>query len=192
MSGDEFFQELFQRPERMEYSHHPPDRVLRAYLAGRLGDEWHFDRDFLPQLRQADLNGDWGLSEVSLHILTCGHCSQRAAAFRAEALAALEGERSLPTRLWCRVRWLGLPGESGLTKRLWSLVASGILSLILSISQRLGPALSPHQRWAWSRRRGAGFGGLNLSHAFESLGQPVEFFNREALSSSLPIDSHLM
>jgi len=132
MAQDEFFAELFVKPERIEYSHHPSERVLRAYLAGELGDGWHFDREFLPQFRRADLNGDWGLSEVSLHLLTCNLCCERVARLRAEELAALERERSLVARLLSRVKeWLGL---ERIAARLGSLVALGISPLVLDLS----------------------------------------------------------
>lgn len=87
---EEFFREMFRKPAGMEYSYHPPERVLRAYLSGTLGDEWHFDREFLPRFRRADLDGDWGLSEVSLHLLTCSHCAKRVAQLRAREIMALE------------------------------------------------------------------------------------------------------
>lgn len=136
---DEFFSELFVRPGRVEYGHHPPDRILQAYLKGRLGDEWHFDEAFLPRLRRADLNGDWGLAEVSLHILTCNLCCERTAKLRAEELAAMERERSLPVRLWTRAkRWLGLERWAELNRRLaerfGSLVALGTSPLALDLS----------------------------------------------------------
>lgn len=139
MTGDEFFTELFTKPKRMEYSHHPPDRVLRAYLAGELGDEWHFNEAFLPIFRRADLDGDWGLSEVSLHLLTCNFCCERVARMRAEELAALERERSLGARLLSRLkRWLGLEGlaewSRRLAERLGSLVALGISPLVIDLS----------------------------------------------------------
>jgi hypothetical protein len=101
---NEFFAELFTKPEPVEYGHHPSDRLLQTYLAGRLGDEWHFSPEFLPRLRRADLNGDWGLSEVSLHLLTCNLCCERVVKLRAEELAAFERERSLLPRLWSRAR----------------------------------------------------------------------------------------
>jgi hypothetical protein len=139
MARDEFFAELFVKPERMEYSHHPSDRVLRAYLAGKLGDEWHFDQEFLPKLRRADLNGDWGLSEVSLHLLTCNLCCERVAKMRAEELEALERERGPIARLLGRVRrWLGLEGwaewNRRLAERLGNLVALGISPFVLDLS----------------------------------------------------------
>jgi|GEM_PF-5881117 len=139
MVQDEFFSELFVKPERREYSHHPPDRVLRAYLAGRLGDEWHFDEAFLPQLRRADLDGDWGLSEVSLHLLTCNLCCERVARMRAEELRALERERGPLARLLGRVkRWLGLEmlteWNHRLAGRLGNLVALGISPFVLDLS----------------------------------------------------------
>lgn len=139
MVRDEFFAELFVKPERMEYSHHPPNRVLEEYLAGRLGDEWHFDQEFLSKLRRADLNGDWGLSEVSLHLLTCNLCCERVAKLRAEELAAMEREQSLPRRLWSWARrWLGPEGwaewNRRLAERFGSLVAMGISPFVLDLS----------------------------------------------------------
>jgi len=138
MVPDEFFAELFVKPERMEYSHHPSDRVLEDYLAGRLGGKWHFDQEFLSKLRRADLNGDWGLSEVSLHLLTCSLCCERVARLRAEELAAIERERSLPRRLWSRARrWLGLEWADWnrrLAERFGSLVAMGISPFVLDLS----------------------------------------------------------
>ncbi|MFQ6034136.1 MAG: hypothetical protein ACE5KR_04670, partial [Candidatus Bipolaricaulia bacterium] len=122
-----------------EYSHHPSERVLQAYLEGRLGDEWHFDEAFLPTFRRADLNGDWGLSEVSLHLLTCNLCCERVARLRAEELAALERERSLGARLLSRVKgWLGLEWiaewNRRLAERLGGLVAIGISPFVLDLS----------------------------------------------------------
>jgi len=139
MAKDEFFAELFTVPERMEYGHHPSDRILRAYLEGRLGDEWHFDQEFLPKLRRADLNGDWGLSEVSLHLLTCNLCCERVARLRAEELEALERERRPIARWLGRAReWLGLEvvaeWNRRLAERLGSLVALGISPLVLDLS----------------------------------------------------------
>ncbi|MCR4404139.1 MAG: hypothetical protein NUW06_02405 [Candidatus Acetothermia bacterium] len=99
----EFFAELFSKPEPVAYGHHPSDRVLQAYLAGRLGDEWRFSEAFFPKLRNADLNGDWGLSEVSLHLLTCNLCCERAARLRAEELAMLAREEKLRARLPARL-----------------------------------------------------------------------------------------
>ncbi|MGQ9476982.1 MAG: hypothetical protein ACUVRH_00565 [Candidatus Bipolaricaulia bacterium] len=108
---EEFFRDLFRKPAEVEYDYHPSERVLRAYLSGELRDEWHFDREFLPKLRRADLNGDWGLSEVSLHLLTCSHCAARVAQLRAEEAQALALEKeegvSLLSRLQALVRsWL--------------------------------------------------------------------------------------
>lgn len=106
---EEFFREMFRRPAEMEYSYHPSERVLRAYLSGALGDEWHFDREFLPKLRRADLDGDWGLSEVSLHLLTCSHCAKRVAQLREEEAAAFEERRA---SVLSRLRALLKPGGS--------------------------------------------------------------------------------
>jgi hypothetical protein len=167
--GEGFFRELFQKPAEMEYSYHPSERVLRAYLSGALGDEWHFDQEFLPKLRRADLDGDWGLSEVSIHLLTCDHCSARVAQLRAEEVATLEEGRAREYFFsWLRAlarlaSWLilGQRMERGceLPTRPWpaeQLLSVGLASLefpLLAFSAPLGvSALSPvnlnlfHQR----------------------------------------------
>lgn len=147
----EFFAELFAMPELVEYDYHPSDRVLQAYLAGRLGDGWRFSREFLPLLRKADLNGDWGLSEVSLHLLTCNLCCERVAKLRAKELAAFEREARLRGGFlsWLRrrvVRWLGLEAaersNGRLAARLGGLISAGLPPLALELS--LGPrTISP-------------------------------------------------
>lgn len=156
---EEFFRELFRKPAEMEYSYHPSERVLRAYLNGALGDEWHFDREFLTELRQADLNGDWGLSEVSLHLLTCSRCCAHVAQLREEEVVSLErearAERGLLARLWARVSdWLGLSREVQLTwPGEWPVGVSALGFLPVALDLPLGiVGLSPvnlslfHQR----------------------------------------------
>lgn len=139
----EFFAELFTKLEPVEYSHHPSDRVLQTYLAGQLGDEWRFSEEFLPKLRKADLNGDWGLSEVSLHLLSCNLCCERVARLRAEELAAFEREvrltRGFLPWLWERARKRLSPKvvaalNGRLAARLGSLIAAGLSPLALELS----------------------------------------------------------
>lgn len=136
--GDEgrFFAELFVRPPELDYAYHPSDQVLRAYLRGELPDGWRFGEDFLARLRQADLNGDWGLSEVSLHLLTCNRCCERIARFRAEELAELhraQGWRARLQELLARLRgWLANALAGGLSP----------MALDLSLGGSPAPAVS--------------------------------------------------
>ncbi|HIC95675.1 TPA: hypothetical protein EYP12_03480 [Candidatus Bipolaricaulota bacterium] len=120
LSREEFFRELFTLPGPVEYDHHPGEKVLRAYLAGRLGDEWHFDEAFIPRFRRADLNGDWGLSEVSMHLLTCSLCRGRIARLRAEELMTLEDRAKTSVRAGVEAR--EAETEEGLLHRLQAFV----------------------------------------------------------------------
>jgi len=128
---ERFFRDLFMWPPALDYEYHPSDRVLRAYLRGQLHDEWQFDEAFLPRLRRADLNGGWGLSEVSLHLLTCNHCCERIARLRAEELAELRRARGWKGRLWDRLRRLRGQLEQALT--------AGLAPLSLNLSLETGP-----------------------------------------------------
>lgn len=72
---------------------HPSRAVLHAYLKGQLPDTW--------RVRMHPLGlGDWTLTEVSQHVLTCGECTQQLALLRRREL-----ERVTP---W-RDLWHGLP-----------------------------------------------------------------------------------
>ena len=132
LEEERFFAELFVRPPSLDYAYHPSDEVLRSYLRGELHDEWQFDEDFLPQLRRADLNGGWGLSEVSLHLLTCKFCCERIARFRAEELAELRRARGWRARvqgfLTRLCRWLA------------NALAIGLSPVALDLSLGSGPA----------------------------------------------------
>ena len=107
MNDKEFFAELFMKPEPLSYEYHPSDRVLRAYLKGQLHDEWQISEEFLPRLRRAELDGEWGLSEVSLHLLTCGPCRERIARMRAAELAQMERARARTRGRLVRLRLRG-------------------------------------------------------------------------------------
>lgn len=159
MRDEEFFSDLFAKPEPLSYDYHPSDRVLQAYLKGRLHDEWQIDEEFLPRLRQADLDGEWGLSEVSLHLLTCSPCCERIARMRAAELAQMERARTRDRargrgRGWLAQLWERLSGVASSLARPWptrrvaghmaNLITSGLspFMLDLSVGTRYVPSAS--------------------------------------------------
>lgn len=143
---EEFFRDLFRKPAEVGYDYHPSERVLRAYLSGALGDEWHLDRESLPKLRRADLNGDWGLSEVSLHLLTCSHCAARAAQLRKEEVASFEKEARAERGLlsWLRAWVKGRRGKARLAEQPVGISIPGLLPVILDPSMGLSILSSVH------------------------------------------------
>jgi hypothetical protein len=84
------FAELFAGLRQLEYSDHPSDEVLRAYVAnrlldgpgaGRVGATFRDERAF-QRFVQGQLTR-WTRSDVSMHVLTCGVCQRRVAQLRA-------------------------------------------------------------------------------------------------------------
>jgi hypothetical protein len=90
MSSLQSFAELFAGLRQLEYSDHPSDEVLRAYVAnrlldgpgaGRVGATFRDERAF-QRFVQGQLTR-WTRSDVSMHVLTCGVCQRRVAQLRA-------------------------------------------------------------------------------------------------------------
>ncbi len=84
------FAELFAGLKQLEYSNHPSDEVLRAYIdnrlldgsgAGRVGATFRDERAF-QRFVQGQLTR-WTRSDVSMHVLTCVVCQHRVAQLRA-------------------------------------------------------------------------------------------------------------
>lgn len=88
---EEFFKDMFIKFKEMNYEGHPPDRVLRDYLNGKLDDEWRLNEEFLKRFGEGKLGEEWKLSEVSLHLLTCTRCCEKVTQLRVEELALLRG-----------------------------------------------------------------------------------------------------
>lgn len=98
---EEFFKELFVPLKPIEYLSHPADGILRAYLSGRLSNQWRLDDPkILERLMQGKLD-DWQRAEVSTHLLTCPPCSRKIATWReAETARVKEVERPRELRRW--------------------------------------------------------------------------------------------
>lgn len=106
------FAELFAGLRGLEYSDHPSEEVLRAYVAnrlldspgaGRVGATFRDERAFENFLRGHIAR--WTRSEVSMHILTCTRCQERVAYLRARRWQLLSSVHQQPReeqRLWRR------------------------------------------------------------------------------------------
>ncbi len=78
-------------------SRHPSHAVLRAYMEGRLHDEWRARmHPFDPQ--------DWTLTEVSQHALVCRDCAQQLALLRRQELEHVTTGRALWQRFPSAIR----------------------------------------------------------------------------------------
>lgn len=71
------FKELFRDEQTfLEYESHPPDKVLRGYLAERLPKSIRPPGEVLEGLLRGKLT-EWGEFEVAAHVRTCKQCTAR-------------------------------------------------------------------------------------------------------------------
>ncbi len=97
------FAELFAGLKRLEYSDHPSEEILRAYVANRLLDSpWagrvgatFRDEQAFEKFLQGRVPR-WTRSDVSMHILTCTLCQQSVAHLRARRWSLLSSARQQP------------------------------------------------------------------------------------------------
>ncbi len=110
------FAGLFGGLKQLEYSDHPSDEILRAYVAnslldgpgaGRVGATFRDERAF-QRFAQGRL-AHWTRSDVAMHVLTCVGCQHRVAQLRASRWQLLSSARQQqPTEEWSWRRRLAL------------------------------------------------------------------------------------
>ena len=106
--------------QRDDHAHHPPQRVLKAYLKGQLPDEW-----VRPSLDGGDAPARWTLSEVSLHAVSCAECG-----------AALERLRR--SKSWFQEYFSAFAfGRVGHQGRMWALSYATSAALLLALTFNL-------------------------------------------------------
>ncbi|MCR4404894.1 MAG: hypothetical protein NUW06_06455 [Candidatus Acetothermia bacterium] len=82
MNDGGFFAGLIGGLEEQCHSEHPPAAVLRKYVWRRL-PEGRDLRAEVERLLSSRVGGRWTLSQVSLHVATCGACAREVARLRA-------------------------------------------------------------------------------------------------------------
>lgn len=115
------FAELFAGLKRLEYSDHPSEEILRAYVAnrlldspgaGRVGATFRDEQAFQKFLSGRVLR--WTRSDVAMHVLTCARCQERVAHLRARRWQLLSSARQYPSeeQTWWRRFALGALGAA--------------------------------------------------------------------------------
>ncbi len=130
-SMDSFFGQLFaQDLESIDPVHHPTDEVLRAYLKGQLGKDWHYPEELWQGFSSHELR-TWPHREASAHLLICERCRDRVRLLQLEE----EGRRTL----WTSLRaWLAdlqeqlrpIPRPALVTLAVQSFVIVGLMGLL--------------------------------------------------------------
>lgn len=130
------FAELFEGLKRLEYSDHPSEEILRAYVANRLLDSPGAGRVGATfrdeQAFQKFLSGRvprWTRSDVAMHVLTCARCQERVAYLRARRWSLLSSARQHPREeqsWWRRFAWgaVGAAAAAAIIAALWLWPAS--------------------------------------------------------------------
>jgi hypothetical protein len=82
MNDDQFFEGLIGELGKRSYEEHPPANILRRYVQRRLPEGKDFPTE-VKRLLSSKGGRDWTLSEVSLHVATCGECGAEVSRLRA-------------------------------------------------------------------------------------------------------------
>jgi len=82
MNDDQFFEGLIGELGKRSYEEHPPANILRRYVQRRLPEGKDFPTE-VKRLLSSKGGRDWTLSEVSLHVATCGECAPKVTELRA-------------------------------------------------------------------------------------------------------------
>ena len=83
------FRELFAKEIRpINYTNHPTDEVLRAYLSRRLPSGWRDPEEYIDAIDQGNVMESWQRNEVTAHIITCKRCQLHIEDIRVELNAA--------------------------------------------------------------------------------------------------------
>lgn len=130
------FAELFAGLKRLEYSDHPSEEILRAYVANRLLDSpragrveatFRDEQAFKKFLRGRISR--WTRSDVAMHVLTCSLCQKQVAHLRARRWQLLSSARRQPREeqnWWHRFAWgaLGAAVAAAIIAAIWLWPAS--------------------------------------------------------------------
>jgi hypothetical protein len=130
---------------KAHYQSHPSHRVLRDYIQGTLEDGWRFaDKQVMKDFGSGEL-GDWNLSEVSLHVITCPRCQAKVAQMRAEELAKAH-RGSIGDRLQrSRERMVSWDMSKGMAYYLpLAGMTAALLTFLINVFWGSGPPLDWH------------------------------------------------
>ena len=121
MSIDRFWEGLTKGLEEQDYRSHPPEEVLRAYVAGEFGADTRslqFDLEsFLRERKQ------WSRTAISLHVASCPRCAAQVAKLR-----GLSTERK-----GSRISIIAWESEREVARYLpWAWAAAGLTAIVLN------------------------------------------------------------